>query len=74
MKLPFSFGTRLVFRLVLPGLVATLALLPILRYWQLRVVPDVALTLILPFIVVFLGWLINLVDMPIYQIFEGRRF
>jgi hypothetical protein len=74
MKLPFSFGTRLVFRLVLPGLVATLALLPILRYWQLRVVPDVALTLILPFIVVFLGWLINLVDMPIHQIFEGRRF
>ena len=74
MKLPFSFGTRLVFRLVLPGLVATLALFPIVRYWHMRMVPDIGLSLILPFVVVVLGWLINLIDMPIYQVFEGRRF
>jgi hypothetical protein len=32
MKLPFSFGTRLVFRLVLPGLVSTVALFSVIRY------------------------------------------
>jgi hypothetical protein len=30
--------------------------------------------MLLPFALVFLGLLVNLLDMPIYQVFEGRRF
>jgi hypothetical protein len=74
MKLPFSFGTRLVFRLVLPGIVLTLALFPVIRSAHERFASEAPLGAVLPFVVVFLGWLVGLLDMPIYQAFEGRRF
>jgi len=76
MKLPFSFGTNLLFRLVLPGLILAGAIAPgieaLLRALWTGSAPD-PLTYI-PLLVVFLGWLISLCDMPIYMAFEGRRF
>ncbi|MBV8526084.1 MAG: hypothetical protein JOY71_28905 [Acetobacteraceae bacterium] len=74
MKLPVSFGTKLVFRLLLPGAV--------LAAVMARIVHTVAISygIKVPIAYSFLveaalwGWLIVVLDMPIYILFEGRRF
>src|SRR5207244_658782 len=50
-KLPFSFGTRLVFRILLPGLVLLIALYPFVRYGHTRWARDVPLNVLLPLVV-----------------------
>lgn len=74
MKLPFTLGIKFVFRILLPGFVLSLALLPVLRTiidLTERVVPlDYAFVLS----ILIFGWLIVVLDMPIYMLFEGRRF
>lgn len=74
MKLPFDFAAKFILRLVLPGALFTalfwpLALL-ILRVLKLDV-PD---AVSVPIAILLFGWLILLADMPIYMLFEGRRF
>lgn len=74
MKLPFTFGTRLIFRLLLPGLVLALYLYPAavdLLAWL-----DVTLTreALFALLAVPLGWAVWLLDTPIYMLFEGRRY
>lgn len=75
MKLPFTFGTRLVFRIVLPGMVLAAFSYPAVdeatRLW-----PGLALSpqVMFPLLAVLLGWVVSLLDMQIYMLFEGRRF
>jgi uncharacterized protein YegP (UPF0339 family) len=74
MKLPFDFGVKLIFRLVIPGFLLSLGFLPLtntcldLFGWTARF-DSVFLTLI-----VLLGWLITISDMSIYILVEGRRW
>ena len=74
MKLPFDFGVKLIFRLVLPGFLLSLGLLPLLRLvlqlngwadkWEYAFVA----------MIILLGWAVIIADMPIYMLMEGRRF
>jgi hypothetical protein len=76
MKLPFSFGTNLLFRLVFPGMILAAAAAPgleaLLR--ALAVPEPVEPLTYIPVMVVFFGWFVSLCDMPIYMLYEGRRF
>lgn len=74
MKLPFAFSLKLVFRLLLPGFVISLGLFPVLQVCldALRV-EFVAIGAFLLCVVVT-GWLFIVLDMPIYMLFEGRRY
>src|ERR1044072_5888988 len=74
MELPFDFGVKLIFRLVLPGFLLSLGFLPLLRLvlqlqgwsdkWEYAFVV----------MIVLLGWAVIIADMPIYILMEGRRF
>lgn len=74
MKLPFDFAAKFILRLVLPGALFTALLWPIvlliLRILRLDV-PD---AVSVPIAILLFGWMILLADMPIYMLFEGRRF
>jgi hypothetical protein len=74
MKLPFEFGTKLVFRLVFPGLVLATATMPLVdaipRAFGLSIKPEY----LLPCAAVAFGWLVVVCDMRIYMLFEGRRY
>lgn len=74
MKLPFSFGTKLIFRLVLPGLLLALLLAPLTDTFIRLAGYSIPITTRLPFEMVFWGWLVVVLDMPIYMLLEGRRF
>jgi len=73
MKLPFDLGVKLLLRLLIPGFLITLGLLPAtLTLWELQgwhITPEY--TLIIS--VMLVGWLIVALDIPIYMLFEGRR-
>jgi hypothetical protein len=74
MKLPFEFGAKLLFRLLLPGFVFSLGLSPLLFFgldWVSWKESHVYLLIIM---IVFSGWALLVLDMPIYMLFEGRRF
>src|SRR5437763_710034 len=74
MKLPFEFGVKLIFRLVLPGFLLTVGFLPLLQLilrmngWADK--SEYAFVIL----VILLGWLVIVCDMPIYMWLEGRRF
>ena len=74
MKLPFDLGVKFIFRLVAPGFVLALGLYPLLA--GLRDASGVTAPVEYIFIVSILiaGWLMILLDQPIYMLFEGRRF
>jgi hypothetical protein len=74
MKLPFDFGIKLVFRLALPGLILAIVLSPLVLAFFRSIGVDVARLEILALGTVLLGWAITLADMPIYMLYEGRRF
>ena len=74
MKLPFDFGIKLIFRLLIPGFFLTLGFLPLLN-----TILDIGrwsdkFEYIFVLLVIFMGWLIIISDMNIYMLFEGRRF
>jgi hypothetical protein len=74
MKLPFEFGIKLIFRLVLPGFLLSLGLLPLLNIvLKLNGRNDKA-EYAFVILVILLGWLITISDMPIYMLMEGRKF
>ena len=74
MKLPFTFAAPLIFRLVLPGIFLAAGLLPMLEFMWRQIEPPIELKAVLPFFMVVLGWLITVLDQPIYTLFMGRRF
>lgn len=74
MKLPFTFGARLAFRILFPGSVLALALWPPVtgaKDWLGVTLDDLALFSIL---VVATGWLCSLADQHIYMLLMGRRY
>ncbi len=74
MKIPFSFSIKLVFRLLLPGFIVSVSLLPILN----TIINNVGLTdqMLFAFTlsIIIIGWLFIVLDMQIYMLFEGRRY
>jgi hypothetical protein len=79
MKLPFDFGVKLFFRLLLPGFLLALGLSPILFTlwdWIGQIFNPYLIKDEIAFIIVaiLLGWVVTICDMQIYMIFEGRRF
>jgi hypothetical protein len=74
MKLPFDFGIKLIFRLLIPGFFLSLGFLPLLN-----TILDIGgwadkFEYIFVLVVIFMGWLIIISDMNIYMLLEGRRF
>lgn len=74
MKLPFDFGIKLVFRLVIPGFFLCLGLLPALNFGLDVVGWTNRFEFAFLALVIFTGWLITISDMQIYMLFEGRRY
>jgi hypothetical protein len=72
MKFPFDFSISLVFRLVFPGMVLAIALMPLCKGWLLWLGHPVDVKILAPILAVMFGWLIVLADAPIYLLFEGR--
>lgn len=74
MAAPFEIATKFLLRLLLPGAVLAAAAMPIL----LSVCRVLSLTIdplaLFSFAVPALGWVLILLDMPIYMAFEGRRY
>jgi hypothetical protein len=74
LKLPFEFGLKLFFRLLIPGFFITLGFTPILfavldRYGRSNK-HEIAFAIA----TIIVGWIVIILDMPIYMLFEGRRF
>jgi hypothetical protein len=74
MKLPFEFGTKLVFRLVFPGVILAAATTPlvnaVLDITEIRI----KIEYLFPIETLAWGWLVVVCDMHIYMLFEGRRY
>jgi hypothetical protein len=74
MKLPFDLSLKFVFRLLLPGLVVALALLPLMETALLVLHIRIAKEAVFIGLALVCGWLVLMLDMPIYMLYEGRRF
>jgi uncharacterized Zn-finger protein len=74
MKAPFGFGLRFFLRVLLPGFVLTCALLPALIPLLDLLQANIPAILAITPATLLLGWLCTVLDMPIYMLFEGRRF
>jgi hypothetical protein len=74
MKLPFEFGPKLFFRLGLPGLVLALTTAPLVFAFANVIKVDIDRWEVIAVSTVIWGWGFVLADMPIYMLYEGRRF
>ncbi|MEG6510150.1 hypothetical protein V6C03_14365 [Methyloligella sp. 2.7D] len=74
MKLPFVFGIRLVFRIFLPGFFFSLFLFPLAFLIKKTLSQPVSAEIYFILAPALLGWLISLLDIPIYKLYEGREF
>lgn len=74
MKLPFDIATKLILRLVLPGALFSAILWPLITAALATLRVTVAESVSFPVAILCLGWLTLLLDMPIYMVFEGRRY
>jgi hypothetical protein len=74
MKLPFDFGIKLLFRLLLPGFTLTAGISPLLFFIFAWIDWPGSHVYFLIFAVIVSGWLVLVLDMPIYIAFEGRRY
>ena len=77
MKIPFTFGLSLFYRLLIPGFILALACAPAIHTFIDRKLPQLSAKLdfmfAFPIEILLWGWLITLLHMHIYQLFEGRR-
>jgi hypothetical protein len=73
-KFPFDFSVKLVFRLILPGIILGAAMVPTVHA-AIRGLgfPD-KLEYTYALEVIAWGWAIIISDMPIYMLYEGRRY
>jgi len=74
LKLPFEFGIKLIFRLVLPGFLLTVGLYPAIVTLREDAGWTISVEYLLVFSVIITGWLLLTLDQPIYMFLEGRRF
>ena len=73
MKLPFDLGVKLLLRLIIPGFLITLGLLPAVQTLFERQGWHITTEYTLIISVMLMGWLIFALDIPIYMLFEGRQ-
>jgi hypothetical protein len=73
MKLPFDFGVKLFFRLLLPGFFLTLGFSPILLTMLDQVGWSGRYEIAFIVSIMLMGWVLIVLDMPIYMLLEGRR-
>ena len=74
MKLPFQFGMKLVYRMLLPGFILALAMAPLV-HWVLHFLGiSTGINYLFVVEVAGWGWVILICDMHIYMLFEGRRY
>lgn len=74
MKLPFTLALKFVFRILLPGFIVALGLLPVSRTLLAREGGITSLEYLFILEMLLFGWLFVLLDMHIYMVFEGRRY
>jgi hypothetical protein len=74
MKLPFDLSLKFAFRVLLPGLVIALALLPLMDTAMQELHIGIAKEFVFIGLALVCGWLVLALDMPIYLLYEGRRF
>ena len=74
MKLPFDLGVKFVLRLIIPGFLATLGLYPGLATLRDKAGWEISTEYLFILGVFAAGWLIIILDQPIYMVYEGRRF
>jgi hypothetical protein len=73
-KLPFDFATKFILRLILPGALFAALLWPLAAAAVAALGPQAPPAIVIPVLILVTGWLTLLLDMPIYMLFEGRRF
>lgn len=74
MKLPFTFGLKLVFRLLLPGFIMSIGLLPVMTPVLKTLNLELPVNYAFSISVIITGWLFVIFEMHIYMFFEGRRY
>ncbi|MEA3065867.1 MAG: hypothetical protein QOJ27_2319 [Sphingomonadales bacterium] len=74
MKLPFDFATKFILRLILPGALFAALLWPLAAAALKALGVAATPAIVIPVMILVTGWLTLLLDMPIYMLFEGRRF
>lgn len=74
MKLPLSFGSRLFLRLLVPGFVLAVGWYPCLFALTKFLGVTIGESAIFSALILAGGWLLTINDMPIYMLFEGRRY
>jgi hypothetical protein len=73
-KLPFDFATKFILRLILPGALFAALLWPLAAAALKALGVEAQPAIVIPVLILVAGWLTLLLDMPIYMLFEGRRF
>lgn len=74
MKLPFDLSLKFVFRILIPGLFIALGLLPVLEWVLERLNASAYVEVVFVALSLLTGYLLFLLDMPIYMAYEGRRW
>ena len=74
MKFPFDFSLKFIFRLIMPGFIVALSMLPLFQTILDNLSVDIKIETAFGFLVVFLGWFFVVSDMHIYMFYEGRRY
>lgn len=72
MKLPFDIGSRIAFRTLLPGALFALFLYPLAKLIASRAGVPTSLVVYFSIAIPVCGWVLLLLDMPMYKFLEGR--
>jgi hypothetical protein len=74
MVAPFEIATKFLLRLLLPGAVIAAAAMPIMLAVCAALSTHIDSIAVFGFATLTFGWVLMLLDMPIYMLFEGRRY
>ena len=74
MKIPINFSIGLFFRLILPGFLLSVGILPLLQTLLDNLDLSQQIEAVFAVATVGLGWLMIASDMPVYMLLEGRRY
>jgi hypothetical protein len=72
--LPYDFGTRFILRLLVPAAILAAALYPVGRRLQITGLPVLSDSLLFVALCLAASFFLLLLDMPVYMVFQGRRF
>jgi len=74
MKLPFSFNLRFIYRNILPGFLLSLGFFPLINLVakSFHIVINNEYLILISSII--FGWFLQVIDMHIYMVYEGRRY